>query len=242
MIHDEIRRQQAKLKDMTLKQKIGYVIYYYKWHILIVSALIIFLISFIHGYVTQKEEVFFMEVINSSVPSTDDPDLISAFEATAENYDPARQKMTVDYSYIDLVNTDYLSMTNDQKVVAMLTAGTIDAMIAPPDVTDKYIATECFCDLREVLPKDLLDRLTDEGYEFYYDKNSKENTSDASRVPIGVIISNTPVIKSGYIDNNGIHQMYYKATEKSYPIYSVMFNSAHQDRAVDYLYYLLEDK
>ncbi len=242
MIHDEIRKQQEKLKDMTIKEKIGYVIYYYKWHIIIVSALIIFLISFIHGYVTQKEEAFFIEVINSSVPSTEYPDLISAFEDTAENYDPARQKMTADYSYIDLVNTDYLSMTNDQKVVAMLTAGTIDAMIAPPDVTDKYIATECFCDLREVLPKDLLNRLSDEGYEFYYDKSSKNNTSDESGVPIGVIISDTPVIKSGYIDNNGIHQTYYTVTENSYPIYSVMFNSAHRDRAVDYLYYLLDSK
>ncbi len=242
MISDEIRQQQKKLKDMTFSEKLKYIIYYYKWHILIISAILIFTVSFIHDYVTRKDEVFFLEVINSSVPSTEAPDLVEAYTASVEDFDPKKEKMTADYSYIDLKNADYLSVTNDQKIVAMLTAGTIDAMIAPPDVTDKYIATECFMDLRDILPKDLMQRLEDEDYKYYYAKIKDDNAGNVTEVPIGVIISDTPVMKSGYIDNNGVNQKYYEISKNSYPIYSVMYNSKHPEHAVSYLLHLLEER
>ncbi len=242
MISDEIREQQKKLKDMTLKEKAGYIAYYYKWHIIIALVILSVAVSFIYNLATKKENVLFLEVINSNVPLDGTGDLIEPYREKAADFDPKKQQMTADYCYIDVNGGDYMSMATDQKVTAMLTVGSIDAMIAPPAVIEKYKATECFTDMREVLPRDLRDRLEKAGIEYYYSKITDVNTNTITDVPIGVIITNTPVIKSGFTDNNGIDQKYYQSDSGAFPVYTVMYNSAYMDRAVDFLYYLLGDR
>lgn len=240
MISDEIREQKKKLKDMTMKEKAGYIFYYYKWHILIALVVVSVAGSFIHNLMTRKEDVFFLEVINSNVPLDGTGDLIEPYQEKAADFDPEKQQMTADYSYIDVNGGDYMNMATDQKVTAMLTVGSIDAMIAPPSVIEKYKATECFTDMREVLPEDLRKLLEERGAEYYYSKITDVTTNTVTDVPIGVIIKDTPVIKSGFTDNNGIDQKYYADASGNYPVYTLMYNSAHMDRAVDFLYYLLE--
>ncbi len=242
MISDEIREQQKKLKDMNLKEKAGYIIYYYKWHILIVLVILSVAASFIHNLATKKENVFFLEVLNSNVPLDGSGDLIEPYLEKAEDFDPQKQQMTADYCFIDVNGGDYMSMATDQKVTAMLTVGSIDAMIAPPAVIEKYKATECFTDMREVLPQDLRNRLEEAGIEFYYSKITDVNTNTVTDVPIGVIIADTPVIKSGFTDNNGIDHKYYDDASGTFPVYTVMYNSANMKRAVDFLDHLLEGR
>ncbi len=242
MISEEIRQQQRKLKDMTLKEKAAYIAYYYKWHIIICLAVMAVAGSFIYNLVTKKEDVFFLEVINANVALDGTGDLLEDYRKTAQDFDPKKEQMTADYCYVDPNGGDYMSMATDQKVAAMITVGSIDSMITTPVIMEKYKSTECFADLREILPDDLKKRLEEEGYEYYYSKITDVNTNNVTDVPIGVIISYTPVIKSGYIDNNGIHQKYFEISSAAYPVYGIMYNSPHRDRAVDFLYYLTEKR
>ncbi|MBO4373653.1 MAG: hypothetical protein J5829_00950 [Lachnospiraceae bacterium] len=239
MISDEIKEQQKKLKEMNAKEKTEYIIYYYKWHILIAIIVLAAAVSFIYNRLTRKEDVFFLEVINSNVPIDNSGDLIVPYLEKASDFDPAKEKMTADYCFIDTEGGDYYNMATDQKVTAMLTVGSIDAMIATPSIMEKYKATECFTDMREVLPRDLQDRLEEAGYEYYYTKITDVSNNTVTDVPIGVIISDTPVIKSGFVDNNSLHQNYYDPGSETLPVYSIMYNSSHPDKAIDFLYFLI---
>ena len=240
MISDEIRQQQKKLKDMTLKEKAGYIIYYYKWHILICLAVAAAAFTFIFNIVTRKEDIFFLEVINANVALDGAGDLLDPYRQAASGFDAKKQQMTADYCYVDINGGDYMSMATDQKVTAMLTVGSIDAMITTPPIMEKYKATECYADLGTILPEDLQKRLEEAGYEYYYAKITDGDTGRITDVPIGVIISNTPVMKSGYIDNNGIHQNYYDIDAGTFPVYSIMYNSPHRDEAVSFLRFLTD--
>ena len=97
MISDEIRQQQKKLKDMTLKQKAGYIVYYYKWHILICLAIAAAAFTFIFNIVTRKEDIFFLEVINANVALDGTGDLLEPYRKTASDYDPEKEQITADY-------------------------------------------------------------------------------------------------------------------------------------------------
>lgn len=240
MISEEIRQQQKKLKDMTPAEKAGYIAYYYKWHIIICLIIILVAGSFIYNIATKKEDVFFLEVINANVALDGTGDLLEPYRKKASGFDSQKQQMTGDYCYVDPNGGDYMSMATDQKVTAMITVGSIDAMITTPVIMEKYKASECFANMEEVLPDDLKKRLGEQGYEYYYTKITDVNTNSVTDVPIGVIISDTPVIKSGYIDNNGIHQNYFEIDRGAFPVYSIMYNSPHRDRAVDFLYYLTD--
>ncbi|MCR5650107.1 MAG: hypothetical protein K6F86_02865 [Lachnospiraceae bacterium] len=241
MISDEIRQQQRKLKDMSAKEKAGYIIYYYKWYIIIAVVILAAFTSFMINQLTKKENVFFLEVINSNVPLDGSGDLLENYRSSAENFDPRKQQMTGDYCYVDTNGGDYMAIATDQKVTAMLTVGTIDAMITTPAIMEKYKASECFTDMREILPKELQERLKESGYSYYYTKITDVNTNTITDVPIGVIITDTPVVKSGFIDNNGINQKYFDVDRGAYPVYSIMYNSEHPSQAVDFLYYLIKE-
>ena len=64
-ISDEIREQRKKLSGMTSKQKISYIIYYYKFHFLGALFVLTILISLIHSIVTKKEISLYCAMINS---------------------------------------------------------------------------------------------------------------------------------------------------------------------------------
>ena len=65
-ISDEIKEQKKKLKDMTLKQKIQYLWYYYRIHALVTILVLIFGTYFIHEYrLAQRANVFGVVFINS---------------------------------------------------------------------------------------------------------------------------------------------------------------------------------
>ena len=94
MISEEIRQQQKKLKDMTLKEKAGYITYYYKWHIIISLIIMAVAGSFIYNLVTKKEDVFFLEVINANVALDGTGDLLAPYREKAPDFDPQKQQMT----------------------------------------------------------------------------------------------------------------------------------------------------
>ena len=64
-VHDEIREQHKKTKDMTLQGKLSYFWYYYKIHAIVAILVIIFIISFVRQLMTHKEYGFYAAFINA---------------------------------------------------------------------------------------------------------------------------------------------------------------------------------
>lgn len=64
-INDEIREQQQKTKDMTVKGKLSYFWYYYKVQTIAAILVIVFIAGFIQSYVTRKEYGFYTALINA---------------------------------------------------------------------------------------------------------------------------------------------------------------------------------
>lgn len=53
-VRDEIRQQQLKTRDMTLKGKLKYFWDYYKIHALVCILVLIFIVTFVHDIATQR--------------------------------------------------------------------------------------------------------------------------------------------------------------------------------------------
>ncbi|MBO6111550.1 MAG: hypothetical protein J6P45_00680 [Lachnospiraceae bacterium] len=238
MTPEEIKEQKRKFSEMNFRQKAGYISYYYKWHIIIIAALVIFLGSFVHGMLTEKETVFHLTVINSNVTALDSPPLISDFSQKDGSFNPDKEEMSAEYLTMDLSYTDVTTMSTDQKLIAMIAAGSIDGMIAPEDVINKYVPMGAYRDLRELLTENELSGLEEKGFKIHYADYKESEGNSITHVPVGIYISDSPVIKSGFQSNSGEKIPYYESSPKSEPIYTVMINSSHTDRAVDFIRYL----
>ncbi|MBR1876447.1 MAG: hypothetical protein IJ805_05015 [Lachnospiraceae bacterium] len=242
MTPEEIKEQKRKFSEMNFRQKAGYISYYYKWHIIIIAALVIFLGSFVHGMLTEKETVFHLTVINSNVTALDSPPLISDFSQKDGSFNPDKEEMSAEYLTMDLSYTDVTTMSTDQKLIAMIAAGSIDGMIAPEDVINKYVPMGAYRDLRELLTENELSGLEEKGFKIHYADYKESEGNSITHVPVGIYISDSPVIKSGFQSNSGEKIPYYESSPKSEPIYTVMINSSHADRAVDFIRYLTTSK
>jgi len=116
--------------------------------------------------------------------------------------------------------------------------GSIDGMIAPEDVINKYVPMGAYRDLRELLTENELSGLEEKGFKIHYTDYKESEGNSITHVPVGIYISDSPVIKSGFQSNSGEKIPYYESSPKSEPIYTVMINSSHTDRAVDFIRYL----
>ena len=206
MISEEIRQQTVKMKDMTFRQKAGYIADYYKWPIIIAILAIIGIASFIHERLTATTNVFYCEMINSNVYSEELCSLLPDFEATDKDFNPKKEDMFIDYSMrIDKDNPDSTSMTYQEKMAAMFNVSQIDVVIANTAVIDDYASMDAFADLSTALPSDLYRKLQDQGYEVYYADVTDDSGSSSSvkKVPVGIYLSNSPVFLKGYKDSNG---------------------------------------
>ena len=230
--------EKAAFSKMTRKKKLEHIFYYYKWHIIISAGVLIFLISLIHGVLTRKTTVFSLAMVNSNVNPSDRPAIVTDFGSACPDFDPDKEQMTSEFLYIDTNSMTGSAAAIQQKLLTMMAAGTLDVLLAPKDITDQYALASAFCDLRDVIPEETLKELEKNGYKIYYYKYENEDDNSITDVPIGVDISDAPVIKSGFSSNSGQITPYYKDNGPNTVIYTVIIKSENKSRAVDFLKYL----
>lgn len=242
MIRDEIKKQTVKMKDMTFRQKAGYISDYYKWPIIITILAIIGIAAFIHERVTATTNIFYCEMVNSNVYSEELCSLLPDFEATDKSFNPKKEDMFIDYSmHIDKDNPDTTSMTYQEKMAAMFNVAQLDVVIANKAVIDDYASMDAFADLSTTLPKDLYQKLQDSGYEIYYADITDDSSSSSSvkKVPAGVYIGNCPAFKKGYTDSDGNKLPIYPDGDEYTPIFTIAANAPHTDISIAFLRYLI---
>lgn len=144
-VQDEIREQQMKMKDMSLKGKLQYFWYYYKIHTIAVIVAIFFLVTLIHDISSAKEYTFYGVMLNSAGLSSE------VMETAFGEY--ANLDLKTYDCFIDTdSNLSYSSMTQydmatAQKLIALVQSKDLDALVFNSEVFNNYANNEMFIDL-----------------------------------------------------------------------------------------------
>ena len=146
-----------KLKNESLKVKLGYILTYYWIPIVIVLFVLVFLISQIIHYATMKDDALSIHCINAAYQQQDSRQFLS--EVT--------QKLGIDSSTSEIAfaNTPlsrddvYTQFAIHQQITAKLTARSMDFLVSDVLFLLQYAYSESFCDIRTILSAEQADAL-----------------------------------------------------------------------------------
>jgi len=220
-VNDEIKEQHRLVREeKTFKEKLAYFFYYYKMHVL-VTALIIFGLSYlIYTYATQKETVFQVAYING-FPNVDKELFMDEYTKTIE-FDPKKQEVILDDSfYIDLDNMSMLDEQSAEKIYILASAGELDACVVDETYFEVLAEGGYLLNLENVLSAQQKETYQDKF--FYYD--SSQNLYEGEEL-VGIEVTDAAKIVSTESFPNS----------KAY--FCIIVNSEYVDNALAYLEYL----
>ena len=153
-VHDEIKQQHMKTKDMSAKGRFEYFWYYYKVHTLVAVCVIIFGGSLIHDILTAKDYGFYGVMLNASLLDSE------AMEASFGEYaqlDLNEYDCMIDtQSQLSYHSQNSYDFATYQKLVAQLQTHELDVLVADAEVFRNFATNEMFMDLREFMsPEEL---------------------------------------------------------------------------------------
>lgn len=223
-ILDEIKEQQKKAAEMSLKGKLDYFWYYYKIPFLIAVVVIIFGSFLIKDMLAANREAVLQVAVLNSEATAPEP----VFQSELESFyaiDPDKQVITIDSSYrIDIEAADQMTVASSQKIIAMVQVKELDIMIAPADIMDYYASNDFFTDLSAMLPTELIARLADQNLLYY------AKTSEGKEIPIAIDLSGSEKFKDS--------GLYSSVT----PYLAVPVSAPHQDNIIKLLSFLQMDE
>ena len=118
----------VNLKELPPQKRISYIWDYYKFVIIGVIFAIYFIISGIYDYVTQKECIFELIMINGTVPYTNQMDIGFAEDfLLSEGFEPQEQEIVVSTLELKLSASSY---QQDYYVVQSLIARLESPLVA----------------------------------------------------------------------------------------------------------------
>lgn len=179
-VQDEIREQQMKMKDMSLKEKLQYFWYYYKIHTIVIIIAIIFVVTLIRDIRSAKDYTFYGIMLNSAGLSSE------AMENTFGEY--ADLDLETYDCFIDTdSNLSYSTMTQydmatSQKLIALVQTKDLDALVFDSEVFNNYANNELFGDLTTFFTKEELEKYQDRLYYVDYAEIAKGHNEDSSYV------------------------------------------------------------
>lgn len=163
-VHEEIKEQQQKTKDMSTKGKLAYFWYYYKVHTIVAIGVVAIVVMFIHQLVTNRNYAFYATIINADYSLLQDNQWETEFEQYAE-IDTEKYQACIDTSMVfsDDDTSEY-ALANMNKLLAMLQSGTIDVIVADTENFENYAQYEYLMNLDKVLPQEVLKKYQDNLY------------------------------------------------------------------------------
>lgn len=157
---EEIREQQKKaFATMTPKEKLAYFWDYYKIHTIVAIAVIVFVVSFINSYRSSKPTAFYAVLLNADTYD----DNAAAANVWNEGFmeyagiDPGAYQVNIDTSIgISSGTGDQYEVASRQKMMAMMHAGDIHAIVADTETFEGYARLEYFYDLNAAFTEEEL--------------------------------------------------------------------------------------
>lgn len=176
---DEIREQRKKaFKTMDTKGKLGYIWYYYKVHILVSLAVIIFVVAFIQQYLSNKPYGFYACFVDASVTDYSITDIWADEFAQYGPVDTDEYLVFMDTSVQLSENSDpQYTMSSREKLLLQLQTGEVHVITADTEVFENYAQNQFFYPLEEILNEEQLARYQD---LFYYTDAATFDTGDGN--------------------------------------------------------------
>jgi hypothetical protein len=248
-VMDEFKEEREAMKHGTLKQKMSYYWLYYKWYVIVIVVVAVFIISFVHNILTRKEDVFSAAFINAWAQEGPAEEYLQTF-AQDMGIDMNKYQINLDsYLYLTQGSMDQTSMVTTQKVMAYIASNSLDVLAADETTFLSYAYSGALADLRTILTPAQMERY--QPYFYYIDtkvlekKTALEENIESSEilaypdptnpelmadpVPIAVFINNSPTLKEAYL-----------FSEENVPM-GIVVNTLRQQMAVAFLDYVMQD-
>lgn len=157
---EEIREQQKKaFATMTPKEKLAYFWDYYKIHTIAVIAVIAFVVAFVNSYRSSKPTAFYAVLLNADTYGDNAAAASSWNEGFMEyaGIDPEAYQVNIDTSVsLSAGGGDQYEVASRQKMMAMMHAGDIHAIVADTETFEGYARLEYFYDLKSTFSEEAL--------------------------------------------------------------------------------------
>lgn len=218
-MHDEIREQNAKLKDAPLKDKAAYFKEYYLKTTIVVVLAAVFIGYLAYTMLTAPSDTAFAAFFFNDTGDSSSTELLDGFVEhlgldTKEH--EAYIDATMNYSPD---GSDYDAYMGLEKSMAVISTGELDIIVGDADTIDYFSRSECFHDITAVLPDDLLAKFED---KLYYAKLGEND----ELTPVGIYVTDSPKL----------NQYYYYVDKE--PILGFLVNSDSLDNAIEFLRYI----
>lgn len=178
----EIREEQKKaLSTMSTKEKLAYFWEYYKIHTAAVIIISFIVISLVRQFVTSKDMGFYAVLIGA-ITTDSNYGLSEIWNEEFLEYaqiDPDEYEVYIDtsVSLSGSANAEYV-VANQQRLMAMLMAGTVSAFVADTETFESYAQFEYFYDIESLLSTEELEKYGP--YLYYTDAATFDDSSDIS--------------------------------------------------------------
>lgn len=218
-MRDEIREQNAKLKNASFGEKVGYFKEYYLKTTLVVIIAAIFIGYIAYSMITAPSETAFAAFFYNDTGDSSNTGLIDGFVEYL-NLDTKEYDAYIDATMIyDPDSSDINAYMSVEKALAVISTNELDVIIGDTNTADYFARSECLHDITTILPDDLLSKFKD---KLYYAKSGENE----ELIPVGIYVTDSPKLNEYY---------YYVDKE---PIMGFIINSNSLDNAIEFLRYI----
>lgn len=152
--------KKTDFKALTNRAKVQYIWDYYRWPILIAVVVAAFIISLAHHYITYKDPLLNVIMINVNDSMSADDSGFHEF-LQANNYNPKNSPVSLSANLM-FPEGDTSGSYNDLQVLSvMIAAGGQDLFFGTGDIFLNYANQGALADLRTVLSEDTLAKYQD---------------------------------------------------------------------------------
>jgi hypothetical protein len=215
----EHKSLKENMSNMTTKEKMIYIWYYYKFHIVISIVAIILVASFVVQTITTKGTAFDVVLLGKYADTTKIDTI--ANKMTKDIINDNRKEMKIDFLTVSDDNQEY-TQASMQKLTAMLAAKDIDVLILDKTSFETYAKQHMFLKLTSIPNYSKLNLNGHDAIKYKLDDDKQEET-------YGISLDNLPILK----------QISYDSTNK---ILCVTSNSERLDKASATINWILNYK
>ena len=240
-VRDEIRQQHQKTKDMSLKEKISYFLYYYKFHTLIVIVAIAVIVTLVHDIVTSKDYCFNAIMLNVGSDPISGTELSSDFSGYA-NLDTKTYECYIDTATtFSLQSSSQYDMVTSQKIFAMEEAGDLDCFVMDSEVFYHYAVNELFMDLSSCFTDEELEKYADYLYYIdYIDVEEVEEVNTEAETHRHPEEMENPVLVGIFVSDSAFIEKT-EAYPDAIPVFGIVNSSHRTDTCKKYLEFLFDE-
>lgn len=223
-IHDEIKAENKKMKDMTFGEKCSHIWTYYKFLIISVIVITAAVITIIVMVVQNHyERSFYCILVDGDIKGvTEHTDYLTINFTDHLGLDGKKQRVIFDTSYSFIEHPyDYGIYYNIEKIYTMAFGHTLDGYIS------EYKYALAFCSDEELFLEDLREWLTPEELEKVSDYLIYYTNKQGVQTPVSIDLSASRIKnEAGLIMER--------------PCYGIVSSSEHKDNAAEFIRFIFD--